>query len=732
MSLVVQHEVPEIEEPAAASLRLQSLWGAMLRRWKLLAVVFFGIAALAIAVIALMPPKYSSTATILIRPGLDRRLTEAQSETAGASPTPASLSAAVDSEVELLRSDETARVVVRELGLVEDPEWNRALPRNLLGRHYVTAAATDAAAEAETARTLAKAVQVRRRALSEVVDIRAEARHPARAAEIANAYVEAYLANSVAAENTTTERAAAWLLERLRTLQADLADKEEAVANYRRESGLLVGTGESLTEQQVRSVQENVILARSELAERNARYAHVRSLAENGASPDSTGDALASNVIRDLRNQEAELTSAQAQLETTLGERHPDVINGRQRIADVRSQINAEMQRIAASAEGEVRVAQARLGTLQAALSSAGGQMAGSNQAQVRLAQLMREANAAQVVYDAFLQRYHQVHRQGETAPLQVRVVSQALPADAPVWPDARWAALFAVLLGLSAGALVVIAVEMVSDPVVSADDVERRLGMPILASIPSVPNRALRLLAPDARHPAGYLTDKPLSSYAEAMRVMRTSIRFASHDGSVDVVALTSSRPNEGKTTCALSLARAAALSGQKVILLDCDLRHGTLNQLLNISPLHGLWHVLARSVDWRSVTGEDEASGAHILPSAPGAFASADLLASEAMTSLLEELRANYDLVVLDCPPVWAVADTRVLASLADGVVLVGRWNKTSVSALASAVRHLQPSAARIVGVVVNGVDANMVRRAGYTDAGFGAYADASYYMN
>jgi succinoglycan biosynthesis transport protein ExoP len=93
---------------------------------------------------------------------------------------------------------------------------------------------------------------------------------------------------------------------------------------------------------------------------------------------------------------------------------------------------------------------------------------------------------------------------------------------------------------------------------------------------------------------------------------------------------------------------------------------------------------------------------------------------------------LRANYDLVVLDCPPVWAVADTRVLASLADGVVLVGRWNKTSVAALASAVRHLQPSAARIVGVVVNGVDTNLVRRAGYTDAGFGAYADASYYAN
>jgi succinoglycan biosynthesis transport protein ExoP len=732
MSLVVQHDVPEIEEPAASPLRLQSLWGAMLRRARLLAGVFLAIAGLAFLVIALQPPRYSSTATVLIKPGLDRRLTEAQSETTGANATPASLSAAVDSEVELLRSDETARIVVRELGLVEDAEWNRSLPRDLLGRPYITAAATDARAEAETARTLAGAVEVRRRALSEVVDIRAEARTPERAAEIANAYVEAYLSSSVAAQNTTTERAASWLLERLRTLQADLADKEEAVANYRRESGLLVGTGESLTEQQIRSVQENVILARSELAERNARYAHVRRLAEGGSGPDSTGDALNSNVIRDLRNQEAELTSAQAQLESTLGERHPDVITGRQRIADVRNQINAEMQRIAASAEGEVRVAQARLGTLQSALSAAGGQMAGSNEAQVRLAQLVREATAAQVVYDAFLQRYHEVHRQGETAPLQVRLVSQALPSDAPVWPDPLLATLLAVLLGLGAGVLVVVAVEMISDPVVSADDVERRLGMPILASVPSVPNRALRLLAPDARHPAGYLTDKPLSSYAEAVRVLQTSIRFAGQEGSVDVVAFTSSRPNEGKTTCALSLARAAALSGKRVILIDCDIRHGTLNELLNISPLHGLWHVLAGTTDWRSVTGEDEASGAHILPSAPGAFSSADLLAGDAMKTLLAELRANYDLVVLDCPPVWAVADTRVLASLADGVVLVGRWNKTSVAALASAVRHLQPSAARIVGVVVNGVDTNLVRRAGYTDAGFGAYADASYYAN
>jgi capsular exopolysaccharide synthesis family protein len=482
----------------------------------------------------------------------------------------------------------------------------------------------------------------------------------------------------------------------------------------------------------MRTVQDNVILARSDLAERSARHRQVQSLIEAQQAPDSIGNALNSEVVRDLRRQEAELTAAQAERERTLGERHPDVLNGRQQVADIRSQIDREMARIAANAQGEVEVARARLGTLQSTLGAAGAQMANTNAASVRLSQLIREAAAAQTVYEAFLQRYHEMVGQGATAPLQVRLVSAGLPSEQPSWPDWRWALLIALAAGTLVSAFTLLFVEISADTVVTASDVERRVGLPVLASVPIVPRRVLRLLPPEARHPAGYLAQKQYSSYAEAFRVLRTSLWFSASKRSMSVVAITSSKPNEGKTTCALSLARAAALSGQKVLLIDCDFRHSSINSLLEIEPERGLWHVLSGESDWRAVTGQDEASPAHILPSAQADPTAVNLLSGEAMEVLMTELRRHYDLIILDCPPVWAVAESRQLAALSDGVVLVSRWNRTPIRGLASTMRHLAPSGAHIVGVVVNAVDPNVIRRAGYVDSGFGGYADAHYYSN
>ncbi len=730
MSLVVQHATPEPEEATTAPLTIQSVWGAILRRGRLIAGVFAGAVTLVLLFFLLQPPRYDSNATVMIRPGLDRVLTETEAGASTASTQAAAISAAIDSEVEILRSDETARRVAYQLNLESDP----AYAGGQLPFSGWFASSSETRLE-RAAAALQESVTVRRRGLSEVADITAQAATPQRAAEIANAYVQAYLDASVEAENETTERATEWIAQRLQTLQQEVSNREAAVAAYRAETGLLVGAvganGESLSEQQIRSVQDNVLLARSELAERTARYNHVQSLLASGASPDTYGDTLNSQVIRDLRNREAELSAAQAQLETTLGERHPAVLNGRQQLADVRSQLRAEMGRIATNAAGEVRVAQARLSTLQASLGAASGQMAGTNQAEVRLAQLMRDASAAQTAYEAFLQRYHQVIGVGETAPLQVRLVSAAVPEESPSWPKWNWVIVIAFLLGVAASALTLLIVEITSDPLVSADEAERRLGVDVLATTPLVSQSALRLLPPEARHPAGYLAEKRHSAYAEAMRMLRTSLRFAGGKG-VGVVAVTSSGPNDGKTTCALSLARTAALSGQKVMLLDCDARNSGINKVLSIAPQQGLLNVLRGECAWRDVAGVDDVSSAHVIPASASDEPMAELIESGAFARLLAELRETYELVIIDCPPVWALADARVLAAQADGVLLVGRWNKNSIGALAGALRHLEPSGAHVLGLVINGVDPDVVRRGGYLDAGYGAYANNAYYVN
>ena len=721
MNFPVQPMTLEVED-APAPVSLRAIWAAVLRRWRLSTAVFGGMAILTLLIIALQPPRYSSTATIMIRPGLDREITELAPE-AGASPQAATLSAAVDSEVEVLRSHEVARRVVDQLQLTADSEWNGLGARGLL---FGAGGSSEALAD-ETARNLARAVKVRRRALSEVVEVQVEASRPARAAEIANAYVQAYLAFSIESQSETSARATAWLDERLRALQADLREKEAALANFRAASGLYVGTGESLSDQQVRALQDSIVVARTDLAEKTARYEQLRDLINRGGSPDSISSALTSDVIRDLRAQEALLSRTQADLEGRLQERHPFVSAGREQLADLRGQIQAEMRRIAANAEGEVAVSRARLQALEASLGTAGGSIAGAGDAEVQLAQLTREATAAQTVYDVFLQRYHQMASQGEIAPLQMRLISPAVAASQPSWPNWPLALLIALACGVITAGLVLLAVEMLTDPVASGDELERRVGAMTLAAVPFIPPRTLRLLPPEARHPAGYLTDSKLSAYAEAFRNLRTSLRFVGGAQPAKVIAISSPNPNEGKTTCALSLARVSALAGQKVILIDCDSRRCALNGIMSIAPEIGLWQVLSGEASWRSVAGTDDMTPAHILPSAPGEFASADMLSGGAMDELLDELREHYDLVILDCPPVGAVADTRLLAAKCDGVVLVSRWNKTSVREVSSAIRHLAPSGARLLGVVVNGVDGDVARWAGYGEYEFNAYAAA-----
>lgn len=720
MNFPVQPMTLEVED-APAPVSLRAIWAAVMRRWRLTAAVSGGLAVLTILVIALQPPRYTATATIMIRPGVDREVTDLAPET-GPSPQAATLSAAVDSEVEVLRSHQIARRVVDRLRLTTDSEWNG------LGARGLTPGETSATSLAdERARNLERAVKVRRRALSEVVEVEVEASRPARAAEIANAFVQAYLAFSVESQSETSARATAWLDERLRALQADLRQKEAALANFRAASGLYVGTGESLSEQQVRALQDAIVVARTDLAEKTARYEQMRDLVRRGGSADSISSALTSDVIRDLRSQEAVLSRTQADLEGRLQERHPFVVAGREQLADVRAQIQAEMRRIAANAEGELAVARARLNALQASLGAAGGSIAGASEAEVQLAQLTREATAAQTVYDVFLQRYHQMASQGDIAPLQVRLISAAVAPTEPSWPNWPIALLIALACGAIGAGLVLLAVEMLTDPVASGDELERRVGALTLAAVPFVAPKTLRLLPPEARHPAGYLTDSRLSAYAEAFRNLRTSLRFVGASQPAKVIAITSPNPDEGKTTCALSLARISAMAGQKVMLIDCDSRRCALNAIMSIAPEAGVWHVLAGQSDWRTVAGIDDVTSAHILPSAPGEFASADMLSGEAMDRLLDEMRQHYDLVILDCPPVGAVADTRLLAAQADGVVLVSRWNRTSVREVCAAIRHLAPSGARLLGVVVNGVDGDVARWAGYGEYEFTPYAAA-----
>ena len=256
--------------------------------------------------------------------------------------------------------------------------------------------------------------------------------------------------------------------------------------------------------------------------------------------------------------------------------------------------------------------------------------------------------------------------------------------------------------LGVASGAVF----EFFDQSVKNADEVESQIGVPAIASIPTISERMMRLLPPSERTPAGYLVGRPMSAFTEALRVLRTVIVYSKLDLSTRVVAITSAVPDEGKTTISVCLARVAAMSGQKVVVVDCDLRKQSINDIVDANTEVGILHVLAGEKSWREVIVHDPASEADILPVATPSFTPRDVFGSGAMARLVSELRQEYELVILDCAPILAVAETRILVKQADTTVLVARSGRTPVGALRAAVAQTEQAGGKVLGVALNRV--------------------------
>ena len=308
-------------------------------------------------------------------------------------------------------------------------------------------------------------------------------------------------------------------------------------------------------------------------------------------------------------------------------------------------------------------------------------------------------ANAAATVLTQVVSELEQ----GKEGSVEARVIDPAVTPTRPVSPRPRVDLAIGAILGLAAGAVVVVILEATDDSLVSPTAAAKALGKPILASVP--------------RHK--HLADEPLvalegagSPGAEAYRSLRTAVRFIDVDRTARTLLVTSPSAGEGKTTTAANLAVAFAQSGERVLVVDADLRRGRLAPLFGVLPEPGLTDVIARRVELPTASSEwrDELSvlGPGALPANPS-----ELLGSQAMADLLADLGSAYDIVILDAPPILPVTDAVVLAALVDAVVVVAQWAKTSATAVEDAALVLQSVSAPVLGVVLNGVRGTRSRR-------------------
>jgi succinoglycan biosynthesis transport protein ExoP len=605
-------------------------------------------------------------------------------------------------------------------GQISPIEAEVALLRSpALMNELATALGMDGQRTAGVTESLTHAITVQPRAESGIIEIQARASTAQRAQLIANTYADVYLASqlNMNANGAVTENS--WLSRRLAELREDVQVKEDALNAFRAEAGILSPDEEQVAIEPQADVAAQLGAAQGELSDREARLRQFMDLRSSGASIDALANAANSAAINSLREREADISRRQQDLENRYLPTHPAVQAVQAERRDLDAQIDREMQRAQANMEGDVSRARSRVNALQQARRAAAPPPApAANNANTtqRLRDLEQQAQEARALYESFIQRSQHSSDQSQLSAPTARLLSAASLPGQPSSPQLRFALLMMVAAGLLVGIGAGLIAELFDQSVKNADDLEAKVGVAAISSIPTISKRMMRQMPPAERHPSGYLVGRPMSAFTESLRVLRTVIVYSKLDLSSKVVAVTSALPDEGKTTISMCLARVAAMSGQKVCVVDCDLRKQSINDVIDIETDVGILQVLAGEAPWRSAIVKDPNSDAHVLPIAASGFTPRDVFGSDAMGNLIEELRAHYDLVILDCAPILAVAETRIVVGRADTTVLIARAGRTAIGAMRAAVMQTEAAGGNVLGIALNYV---LPRWQSYTDS-------------
>ncbi|QND66574.1 polysaccharide biosynthesis tyrosine autokinase [Mesorhizobium loti] len=672
-----------------------------LRRWKLV----FSIAAITFCLFVsaayVIPPSYTGVAQILLDAPIDYMTPQDYSNSDFAdNPT------FIESQIAVLRSASLLQQVVDSEKLTEDPEIGPAALAWLQG-----------------------SLGVSRVGLGNVIQIDTSMYDPAKAASLANAIAQAYLADRVKSRYEGVQKASTWLSDRAAYLRAELSRSEQVVQKFRIDHNLLATAAGSLTDQQLSELNIALINARAELSEKRAQYQQVDKLQASGGDIQSMPGALQSVVVSALRAQLSLVSRREADLKLKYGERHPDVMTAQAERSDIEGQIAAEVQRLTGNLKNEVDAAEAREASLARAMDSVSNRSEIEGQVGVQLRDLERIAAANKELFETFLSRAKLTEEKSTLLNSGVRVITNASVPVSPSFPNRPLFAALGLVLGLFVGGAGAVLRELFASGFMAKKQIEDELAVSVLASMPRMPGWSRD--AQSQAQPVAYLERRPLSRYSEAVRRLRLGIE-ATPDliRSPRLILVTSAMPGEGKTTLVLSLACSAAADGERVLVVDADLRLSAATAFFGMADKVGLVDVLTLPMRAANAIHRDERSGISLLPAGARTRNPPALLASARMRSVLDELRGRFDTVIIDAPPVGPAADASILARYVDKVLFVVKWRETSREAVAEGIRHLG-GRSKIAGIALTMVDEPKLPKYGRYTSLESSVSD-SYYLN
>ena len=707
------------------------------RKWFILgpALVAAGLTG---ALLSQLPSQYAATALIAVDAAAPR--TEATAGVPGGLPD---IAARAATEIEALQSASLATRVVDKLNLAADAEfatdggplslaWTRS--RDFVSR-LLALGGFDALPDGTVDRrlrataVLGERLTVAPRGQYSVISVSVRSVDRAKAKTIVDAITDFYVADKVEERLAAGRRAAAFFDNRLVELKQKADDAERAFVEFREKSGMVGRDGRGTASRTRDELTSQLNQARSQRAERESR---LKALQRAQASPEARAgltEVLANPVVSGLLLQEAEVARRVADLTQRYGDNYPRVGESKAELAQVQRRLTAEIAKVAVSLQGDAEAARSKEAQLQEQVERFEQQASDQGQMEGEFRKFERQAEATRQAYEETLKRSRDIQEQREFRQPDVRLLASASASSDPVFPRYVRSMYLLALAGLVVGLLWVWLLEYLDSGFRTGEPVQRLTGHPAIGMIPALPAASLR-----KRSPSGIVIDKPMSSYAEALRSTYTSALLASPDRTPKVIMITSSIPGEGKSTFACSLATLLAKSnpGKRIVVVDCDMRRSSVAGLLKAPETKGtIDEYLSRTKSIDQVLGHIKGSGLYFVPARSNTVNSAELLASNHMRALVEALAEQFDVVLLDTPPLMAVSDPRVVARLADYVMFLVRWERTHRTLAQNALSLLGDSSTP-VGVVLSQVNVRRHARYGFNDHGtyYSKYRD--YYVS
>ena len=548
---------------------------------------------------------------------------------------------------------------------------------------------------------------------TQMVDIQYRSDDPKLATEVVNKLVDTYIDEDLRSKFDRTMHVSIWLQKQLEGLRQAAGDAQRQLADYQRQHNI-VGTDETsnLTMQNLAQTSSDLESAEADRIMKEARMREFQT-----QDPDMVALTGDDPQLGALRGQLASLQTERAQLALKFGEHHPRM-----------QELNAQIDKVQASIKKEVALARRQvrdeyMGShrmeqlLQKRLEAQKEDAYRLNEDEAQYAILRHEAELNRDLYDALQMRLKEASVTAGLSATNITVVDRASVPVVPIAPRKTLSLLLGLLGGLLCGIVIAFMVESIDDTLQTSEEVENVSMLASLATIPHISTELGKRKRKGTEEPAPAASRmhqlvalySPKSHAAEAYRGLRSSLLLSSIDIPPRVIVVTSAFPGEGKTTTAVNAAIAFAQRGERVLLVDADLRRGSLDRIFNLDDRSfGLSTVLAQPAAPKSLaTPLPELPLLAVLPTGPRPPNPAEMLSSNRMEEQLRQWALEFDRVVIDTAPVLAVSDTQAMAALADTVVLVARAGMTRKRALIRARDLLWRINAPIAGVVVNDVD-------------------------